>query len=255
MSTMLSYEKCVATYAQMKPQWPAKPQGAYAKLDADYEFVLKIWSNYKSHIPKGQGIPPTLAKKFSGDFSCASYKPLGFFRDLNVPGNDLSRKGIYTSWVKRFTRDYNSGWNYSKTLLEASVEQVEKVQKTYGINLSKERIEACLALIFYNSSKGVVEEIRITNELIEKYKDNPKYYYVAAPNSMEKLDVDGLLKERGTGKIIHYVSIKVFGAFTMKVLEEYRNVKGKTTPTIYIGVHNEGDTGYETIKASAVRTK
>jgi hypothetical protein len=252
---MLPYEKVVTAYAHMKPRWPAKPQGAYAKLDSDYEFVLKIWSNYKSSIPNSQNIVGRLARTFSADFNCRSYKPLGFFRDLNVPGADVSRKGIYNAWVKRFTRDYDSGWHFSKTLLEVSIDQVEKVQATLGVKLSRDRIAACLALIFYNSAKGVVEEIRITNELIEKYSNDPRFYYVAAPNSMEKLDVDGLLKERGTGKIVHYVSIKVFGAFSMKTIKEYRNVKGKTTPTIYVGIHNEGDTGWTSVLAKNIPTK
>jgi hypothetical protein len=239
----------------MKPAWPAKPVGEFKQLDEDYEFVLQIWSNYDGDTPKSEHIPARLSRTFSSDYYCRIYKPLGFFRDLDKPENDVSRKGIYNSWVKRFTRDYNSGWNYTKTILEVAVEQVEKVQAPLGKSLSKARIEACLALILYNSAKGVVEEIRITRELIEKYKNHPTYVYVAAPNSMEKDDVDGLLKRRSDRTIVHYVSIKAFGAFSMKTLKRYRNVKGKTKPTIYAGVHNEGDTGFVTIHAREVPTK
>lgn len=220
---------------------------------ASYELVRGVWNNYDKIVPDRQTVTNILARLFPDLYNFRTYKPLGDFKDLDKL--EMRHKDIYNLWIARSSEDkyWSEHNNRDITILNVLVQQVRRVCREKAIpELSLFMIEKCWAMMMYNMSLGMAAELSISRALVEKYVNNPKYFYAPAPAELESDDIDGIFYYRDTTEIYKRVSIKCYGALSMKSLRKWRFEKKKTKPDLYIGFKNKGDDLPVIIKAEDI---
>ena len=253
---MLSYEeaerlfKSVHYSARTRARWQDASDENFA---AAYKFVVGVWSRYEEIIPNEETVPNVVSRVFENDPDCRYYRMLGEFKKLDY---NWTRKEIYDSWIKKFTKIRQDGTHPDLSFLKIYVIQVKKMQKTMLENqLSNEMIVSVISAMLYNLSGGTYQELRIIKNRVKHFSTHEYLRFMPAPSSWESADIDAIIYDRDTGEHVYNISIKCFGALQLSSIlkwrkkvakknEEYFRKTGKRRPEVnlWMGLLNEYDT-------------
>lgn len=242
MSRFLFYSE-IATIWEDFNDWSVPLPSGKRAWRTSHKRAKLVWDNYGIEgypFTHNETMMAEMHRLFPKDEGCRIYMPLGQFHDFA----HLDHEGIYNSFVASMSKKKRDRDGRMISMADALWPHVEDVWSRCfpdWVATKKDFLEG-LSILFYGSAFGIWMEaltFQILEERVEK-KYGGKYVVEMAPSSMERLDVDAVIK-RSTGETAVKISIKCKKALSDKTVQYYRTVKKKDAPDIYFGILDEED--------------
>lgn len=211
----------------------AKPRSA-SDLDSAIWWIKNTWDSFRSSDENFK--EPSLIMNIADTFAtedARKLKPMGYARDYFDEGL-YSHEQLYNEYVHRFfkTRKTKSGDATSYyMMMKARVDE--------KVNFFSETVLEGVCGWLWRMAQGTSMELEAVKKLEEKWASFKGFKVESAPNSMERDDVDAVLRSVKTGKVAIMWSIKNLGALSQGTVDKYRG-KGKTKPHQYFGRDRDG---------------